>query len=156
MINTLSLYAYAIYGSATHPAAAGSRIPLPGLTHLNLTTNHCLRMLEGPDRLRRCYLQTPNSFVQPQSVEFCSNMNSLCTFASNFAQYHFKGLELSIQLPNSILYHVAHFQHSGDVCSCVSFPSRLLLGVETLEVDVDSFNTVVAVSSFPLPFVHKI
>jgi hypothetical protein len=156
MINTLSLYAYAIYGSATRLAAAGSRIPLPGLTHLNLTTNHCLRMLEGPDRLRRCYLQTPNSFVQPQSVEFCSNMNSLCTFASNFAQYHFKGLELSIQLPNSILYHVAHFQHSGDVCSCVSFPSRLLLGVETLEVDVDSFNTVVAVSSFPLPFVRKI
>ena len=156
MINTLSLYAYAIYGSVTRPATAGSRIPLPGLTHLNLTTNHCLRMLEGPDRLRRCYLQTPNSFIQPQSVEFCSNMNSLCTFASNFAQYHFKGLELSIQLPNSILYHVAHFQHSGDVCSCVSFPSCLLLGVETLEVDVDSFNTVVAVSSFPLPFVRKI
>ena len=154
-INTLTLNAYAIYSSATLPAVPRSQIPLPGLTHLNLTTNHDLRMLEGPDQLRRCYLQTPNSFVQPQSVEFCSNLSSLCTFASNLAQYHFKGLELSIQLPNSILYHVAHFQHSGDVCSCITFPSRRLLGVETLEVDVDSFNTVVAVSSFPLPFVRK-
>ncbi|EDR12467.1 uncharacterized protein LACBIDRAFT_323723 [Laccaria bicolor S238N-H82] len=112
MVNTLSLYAYAIYDSATHPAAPRSRVPLPGLTHLNLTTNHYLWMLEDPDRLRRCYLQTPNSFAQPQSVEFCSNLNSLCTFASSLTQYHFKGLELSIQLPNSILCHVAHFQHS--------------------------------------------
>lgn len=155
-IDSVSLYAYAIYGRSTPTAAPRSLFPLPRLSHLNLTTNHYFRRLESSSRLRRCFLQTPNSFIQHESVEYCSNMNSLFTFVSSLAQHHFEGLELAIQLPNSILYHAAHFQHSGNVCSCITPTGHQLLGVEKLEVEVDSFNTVVAVSFSLLPFVRRI
>jgi hypothetical protein len=154
-IDSMSLYGYAIYGRSTPAPAPKSLFPLPRLSHLNLTTNHYFRRLESPSHLRRCFIQTPNSFIQPESVEFCSNMNSLSTFITSLAQHHFEGLELAIQLPNSVLYHAAHFQHSGNVCSCITPTGYQLLGAEKLEVEVDSFNTVVAVSFSLLPFVRR-
>lgn len=150
-IDAVSLCAYAISRCSptppTPPTPSGSLFPLPRLARLSLTTNHHLRGLEGPSHLRRCFLQTPNSYIQPESVEFCFNMNSYFTFVPSLAKHQFKGLELVVRLPNHILEHVAHFQHSGDVCFCKDFMGHRLLGVEKLEVEVDSFNEVVAVSS---------
>jgi len=154
-IELVSLYAHAIYGCLTPTPAPRLLFPLPRLSHLNLMTNHYFRRLES-SQLHHCFLQTPNSFIQAESVEFCSNMNSLSTFVTSLAQYHFEGLELAIQLPNSILYHAAHFQHSANVFCCITPTGHHLLGVEKLEVEVDSFNTVIAVNFCLLPFIRRI
>ncbi|KIJ93030.1 hypothetical protein K443DRAFT_135135 [Laccaria amethystina LaAM-08-1] len=116
-VNLVSLLAYSIYGGSQTHQTTESLFHFLCLTHLNLTTNHFGR-LTCPGRLCHCHLQAPSSHIQPELAEFCSNMNSLVAFVSSFAQHRFKGLELTIDLPDNILDHVAHFQHSGDICSC--------------------------------------
>ena len=149
-VKSVSLLAYSIYGlSQTCQTAPGLLLHLPRLTRLSITTNHHLGRLTAPGHLRHCHFQAPSSHIQPESTEFCFNMNSSVAFASSFAQHRFKGLELTIRLPNNILDHVAHFQHSGDVCIC-KVPKDQLLGVEKLLFEVDSFNEVVSVSFLPL------